>query len=80
MISSLQSGNNRDRYVLNLYASAKERFLENLDDAEIQRRFIGLGTSEDDTRLQSILSWQADYKAGLASISVFKIQNSPIRN
>ena len=68
MISSLQSGNNRDRYVLNLYASAKERFLENLDDAEIQRRFIGLGTSEDDTRLQSILSWQADYKAGLASI------------
>lgn len=77
-IQSLQSGSDRDRYVLNLYAAAKERFLENLDDAEIQRRFIGLGQPEDDTRLQGLLSWQADYKANNADI--FDLQRLSIHN
>ena len=67
-IQTLQSGADRDRYVLNLYAAAKERFLENLDDAEIQRRFVGLGDADDDLRLQRILSWQSDYKAGTATV------------
>jgi len=68
MIVRLQTEDGRDRYVLNLYTSAKERFLENLDDAEIQRRFIGLGQADDDLRLQKLLSWQADYKTESASI------------
>lgn len=67
-IQTLQSGTDRDRYVLNLYAAGKERFLENIDDAEIQRRFIGLGNADDDLRLRRILSWQRDYKAGTANV------------
>ncbi len=67
-IRLLQNGDDRNRYVLNVYASAKERFIENLDDAEIQRRFIGLGQSDDDARLQSLLSWQNDYQEGSADI------------
>lgn len=64
--------------MLNIYAAAKERFLENLDDAEIQRRFIGLGQADDDARLQNLLSWQADYQAG--SSDIFDLQRLSIHN
>jgi len=77
-IEQLQTGDNRDRYVLNLYAATKERFLENVADAEIQRRFIGLGDSDDDMRLRSLLSWQSDYKTGTADI--LDIQRLAIHN
>ena len=58
----------RDAYVRTLYQSAKARFLEGLGDAEIRRRFVGLGSDEDDARLWRLLDWQGDYRAGNASL------------
>lgn len=78
LIQTLQTGNDQERYVLNLYAAAKERFLENLDDAEMQRRFVGQGDADDDMRLQELLSWQADYKSGSANI--LDLQRRAIHN
>ena len=62
-----QSAEWREAYALNLYQSAKVRFLENFPDAEIQRRFIGQGDADDDARLQALLDWQANYLNGTAT-------------
>ena len=78
MVETLQTGTNRQRYIGNLYAAAKERFLENIDDAEINRRFIGQGTADDDARLQGLLAWPAQYLAGNADI--INLQQSCVYN
>ena len=68
-IEELQTSSDfRDAYALNLYLAAKARFLESFPDAEIQQRFIGLGSADDDSRLTSLLNWPTDYLAGQADL------------
>lgn len=69
LIEELQTSSNfREAYSINLYLAAKARFLESFPDAEIQQRFIGLGSADDDSRLTNLLNWPADYLAGQADL------------
>jgi len=47
----------RSAYANNLYQSAKERFIENLDDAELKRRFAEIGAPEQNMRIRQLLEW-----------------------
>lgn len=68
LFEALQSSPDyREAYALNLYQAGKVRFLENFPDAEIARRFVGLGDAEDDARLEALLRWPDDYLAGAAT-------------